>query len=62
MIDIIRDGLTFDFGYLNSKALDYAGHLWVSLIRANNNNVASEYAKKKTSYEEKLDKLLEVYR
>ena len=55
MIDIIRDGLTFDFGYINSKALDYAGHLWVSLIRANNNNVASEYAKNEASFNEKLD-------
>ncbi len=55
MIDIIRDGLTFDFGYINSKALDYAGHLWVSLIRGNNNNVASEYAKNEASFNEKLD-------
>ncbi len=62
MIDMIRDGLTFDFGYLNSSALDGVGHLWVNLLRNNNNNVASEYAKKEASYEENLEKLLEVYR
>ena len=62
MIDMIRDGLTFDFGYLNSGALGSAGHLWVNLIRKNNNDVASAYAEKKATYEENLAKILEVYR
>ena len=62
MIDIIRDGLTFDFGYLNSGALGSVGHLWVNLIRENNSDVASAYDAKKAEYEEKLDALLEVYR
>ena len=62
MIDIIRDELTFDFGYLNSSALSYAGQLWVTLIRNNNNNIVSEYATRQAAYEKNLAALLEVYR
>ena len=50
MIDLIRDTLTFDFGYINSGALDGAGHLWVELLRKESNDLSSEYAKKKSSY------------
>ena len=62
MIDLIRDTLTFDFGYINSGALDSAGHLWIELLRKSSNDLASEYAKKETSYNEKLSALLEAYR
>ncbi len=62
MIDMIRDGLTFDFGYLNSGALGGVGHLWVNLIRNDNDNVASEYAAKEATYKENLEKILKVYR
>ena len=48
MIDLIRDTLTFDFGYINSGALDSAGHLWIELLRKSSNDLASEYAKKET--------------
>ena len=61
MIDLIRDTLTFDFGYINSGALDGAGHLWVELLRKGSNDLSSEYAKKKSSYEKKLDALNEAY-
>ena len=61
MIDLIRDTLTFDFGYINSGALDGAGHLWVELLRKGSNDLSSEYAKKKLSYEKKLDALNEAY-
>ena len=56
------DTLTFDFGYINSGALDSAGHLWIELLRKSSNDLASEYAKKETSYNEKLSALLEAYR
>ena len=62
MIDLIRDTLTFDFGYINSGALDSAGHLWIELLRKSSNDLASEYAKKETSYNEKLSALLEAYK
>ncbi len=62
MIDLIRDGLIFDYGYLNSSALGGVGHLFVNLIRKNSNDVVSSYDSNSTVYEEKLEKLLEVYR
>ena len=51
----------YDFGYINSGALDGAGHLWVELLRKGSNDLSSEYAKKKSSYEKKLDALNEAY-
>ena len=62
MIDMIRDGLTFDFGYLNSGALGGVGHLWVNLIRNDNDDVASEYAANEPTYKDNLEKILKVYR
>jgi len=62
MIDLIRDGLTFDWGYLHSGALGGAGHLFVNLIRQNDNNVASTYDSKAPTYEENLEKILAVYK
>ena len=62
MIDLIRDGLTFDWGYLHSSALGGVGHLFVNLIRNNNNNVISDYDAKAATYETNLEKILEVYR
>ena len=62
MIDFIRDGLTFDFGYLHSSALGGVGHLFVNLIRNNDNNVASSYAANSAKYEENLEKVIEIYR
>ena len=62
MIDLIRDNLTFDFGYLYSSSMSGVGHLFVNWIRDNNNNIASAYDKVKSATEEKLAKVLEIYR
>ena len=62
MIDMIRDGLVFDWGYLHSDTLGGVGHIFVGLIRNNSNNVMSEYAKKQDKYATNLEKVLEVYR
>ena len=62
MIDLIRDTLVFNFGYLHSGALGSVGHLFVSAIRKNDNAVASGYAAKVATYEEKLAEVLSVYR
>ena len=61
MIDIIRDGLIFDWGYLHSNTLGGVGHLFVTLIRDNNRNFVSEYNKNAATYEQKLEEALEVY-
>ena len=62
MIDMIRDGLTFDFGYLHSSALGSVGHKFVGFIRENSNNVTSSLDANMKTYEEKLDTLLTPYR
>ena len=62
MIDLIRDSLTFDFGYLHSNSVNGVGHMFVNWIRNNNNNIASDYDKAKSATEEKLAKVLEIYR
>jgi hypothetical protein len=55
MIDIIRDNLTFDIGYLCSSSLSGAGHIFVGLIRSNSNDLVSKF----TSIEKPTKKLLE---
>lgn len=62
MIDLIRDNLTFDFGYLHSNSLGGLGHLFVGWIRDNNNNIVSSYEKKQNNIEKQLDKVIEIYR
>ena len=58
IIDLIRDSLTFDFGYLHSNSVNGVGHMFVNWIRNNNNNIASDYDKAKSATEEKLAKVL----
>ena len=61
MLDIIRDSLIFDFGYLNSFALNTAGHLFVQLVRVGSTDFASSYAKNQKGYEKALTKMQEAY-
>ncbi|MBE6726547.1 MAG: hypothetical protein E7576_15365 [Ruminococcaceae bacterium] len=61
MLDIIRDSLIFDFGYLNSFALNTAGHLFVQLVRVGSTDFASSYAQNKKGYEKALEKMQEAY-
>ncbi|MBQ3708211.1 MAG: hypothetical protein II889_09930, partial [Clostridia bacterium] len=61
MLDIIRDSLIFDVGYLNSFALNTAGHLFVQLVREGRADFASAYAKNEKVYLKKLEKMLEAY-
>ena len=61
MIDIIRDSMIFNFGYLYDSALDSVGHLFVRAVRANDNNVASGYAAQAASFEAKLKDVLAPY-
>ena len=61
MLDIIRDSLIFDVGYLNSFALSTAGHLFVQLAREGRTDFASAYAKNEKVYLKKLAKMQEAY-
>jgi len=62
MIDIIRDSLIFDFGYLHSNALGGVGHVFVGRVRANANDIVSTYDGKEPTYLANLEKLMEVYK
>ncbi|MBQ8641776.1 MAG: hypothetical protein IJ480_06110 [Clostridia bacterium] len=61
MIDIIRDSLTFDLGYLCSTSLNGLGHLFVNLVRANSTDLASKYAGAETAAKTALQEMLAAY-
>ena len=61
MLDIIRDSLIFDVGYLNSFALNTAGHLFVQLVREGKTDFASSYAKNEKVYLKQLAKMQGAY-
>jgi len=48
-------------GYLNSYALDTAGHLFVPLVREGNTDFASAYKRKEKVFVKKLEKMQEAY-
>lgn len=61
MIDLIRDTLTFDLGYLCSTSLNDIGHIFVNLIRENSTDLASRYAAKESAAQVALDEMLAAY-
>ncbi len=63
MLDLIRDHLIVDFGYIHSTALNSIGHVFVNEVRAKraNSNVMSTFEKKETAAQKKLDAILEFY-
>lgn len=61
MLDIIRDSVIFDIGYLNSFALDGVGHIFVNLVRENSTDIASRFASKEAAVNAKLEIMLEAY-
>ena len=61
MIDIIRDNLTFDIGYLCSSSLSGIGHIFVGLIRSNSNDLVSKFAAVEKPAGKLLEKMLVSY-
>jgi len=61
MIDIIRDSLTFDLGYLCSTSLNGLGHLFVNLVRNNSTDLASKFASAESAAQTALQQMLEAY-
>ena len=61
MIDLIRDNIVVDFGYIHSTALDGVGHLFVGEVRAKTANIASTFKAKQKSAQKKLDSIIEFY-
>ncbi len=61
MIDLIRDTLTFDLGYLCSTSLNGIGHIFVNMVRENDTNLASRFASKETAAQTALEEMLVAY-
>ena len=61
MIDIIRDSLTFDLGYLCSTSLNGLGHIFVNLVRNNSTDLASKYASAENAAQAALQEMLAAY-
>lgn len=61
MIDLIRDTVKIDFGYIHSTALEGAGHLFVNQVRAGSANIVSAFEKIEKAAQNKLDAIVEFY-
>lgn len=61
MIDVIRDGLLCNFGYIYSMALNWPAHQLNVLINANSKEWVSNWDSKKDQFVSDLDNLLEIY-
>lgn len=61
MIDLIRDTVKIDFGYIHSTALNGAGHLFVNQVREGTSNIASAFKSIEKGAQKKLDEIVEFY-
>jgi hypothetical protein len=61
MIDLIRDTVKIDFGYIHSTALEGAGHLFVNQVRNYTSTIASAFKGIEKAAQKKLDKIVEFY-
>ncbi|MBE6657791.1 MAG: hypothetical protein E7604_05025 [Ruminococcaceae bacterium] len=61
MIDLIRDTVKIDFGYIHSTALNGAGHLFVNQVREGTSNIASAFKSIEKAAQKKLDEIVEFY-
>ena len=61
MIDLIRDTLSFDLGYLCSTSLNGVGHIFVGLVREGKTDLVSKYTSIEPKAQTKLDDMLAAY-
>ena len=61
MLDIIRAGIKFDFGYSNGISLDYISNIFRDIITNKTNNFASTVESHLSKRQVMLDKLIEDY-
>jgi len=61
MLDLIRAGMTFDFGVLNSISMDNIQNIFRNLMTGKSRDFVSEYEKGAAVYQSQLDKLIEGY-
>mgnify|MGYP004644220887 FL=1 len=61
MLDLIRDGLTFNFGFVNSSSCENMIHILRS-VASSNKGYASIYAANEPKYTAALDTLVAKYK
>lgn len=61
MIDIIRDGMIYNFNTVYAVTLGVPAHIWRILLINKKDNIASEIEKNFSQYQAKLDSLIELY-
>jgi len=61
MLDIVRDGVTFNFGYAFSGVLNMVGHIFQEKIKAKNDKLVSTFTAGQKIYQRKLDEVLVHY-
>ena len=61
MIDLIRDTIIIDFGYIHSTALNTVGHLFVQQVRAGTSNIVSAFKSAEKAAQKKLDAIVDFY-
>ena len=61
MLDILYNGVHFDFAYTNSLAIDWAGHMFAQSLHNKRDSLATYYASRETQAVTLLEKLLAFY-
>ncbi|MBR5446661.1 MAG: hypothetical protein IKV57_11095, partial [Clostridia bacterium] len=61
MLDLIRDGAMFNFGFVNSSACNNMMHILRNVAKGNQ-GYATVYASNEKSYQSALDKLVQAYK
>ncbi len=61
MIDLIRDSVTCDFGWVHSLALDWIGNLMQTLLEKNSSDFASSYQKVETTLAKCMEAVIAAY-
>ena len=62
MLDIIREGIHFDFASINSFSLNYITFLIRNLVLDKNRNFVSAYEREEPAYERALAAIIDAYR
>ncbi|GHU35243.1 hypothetical protein FACS1894105_03540 [Clostridia bacterium] len=62
MLDIIRDGMRFDFAVVNSASMDNIAHIFRELSGKKSADFASLYESREKRYNVFLDRLVEAYK
>ena len=62
MLDIIRDGISFNFGWVHSIPMNSIGAFYSDLVQKNDTDFASYYAKNEAKYVTALEDIVAKYK